>query len=39
MNIDFDGYPPYSGAISEMFVTNVIANTQCDHGYAFSSSK
>ena len=35
--IDFDEYPPYSDAISEFFVTNVIAHIQCDHGYPYSS--
>ena len=39
MYIDFHVYPPYSGAISENFVTNFNANIQCDHGYDHSSSK
>ena len=39
MYIDFDEYPPYSGRIYEIFETNVNANIQCDHGYAYSSSK
>ena len=39
MYIDFDEYPPYSDTISEYFKTNVNANIQCDHGYAYSSSK
>ena len=39
MYIDFDGYPPDSGAISEMFEPNVNANFQCNHGYAYSSIK
>ena len=39
MYIYFDDYPPYSGRISEIFEANVNANIQCDHGYAYSSSK
>ena len=39
MYIDFDNYPPYSSAISEIFETNVNANIQCGHGYAYSSRK
>ena len=29
---DFDEYPPYSGAISETFETNINAHIQFDHG-------
>ena len=36
MYIDFDGYPPYGGAISESFEANVNADIQCDRGYAYS---
>ena len=39
MYIDFDGYPTHSGAIYDNFETNVNANIQCDHGYAYSSIK
>ena len=39
MYIDFDEYPPYSGAISKCFEENDDANIQCNHGYAYSSSK
>ena len=39
MYIDFDEYPPYSDTISEYFETNINANIQCDHGYAYYSSK
>ena len=39
MYINFDEYPPYSGQIYEIFVTNVNNNIQCDHGYAYYSIK
>ena len=39
MHIYFDGYPPYSGAISEIFETTVDSNIQCDRGYAYFSNK
>ena len=39
MYIDFYEYSPYSDRISEIFETNVNYNIQCDHGYAYSSSK
>ena len=35
MYIDFDGYPPYGGAISEIFETNFNANIQCGYVYYF----
>ena len=39
MYIEFDEYLPYSGRISDFFVTNVIDNIQWDHGYAYFSRK
>ena len=39
MYIDFYGYPPYSGAISESFKANIISHIQCDHCYPYSSIK
>ena len=39
MYIGFDECPLCNGATSEMFETNVNANVQCDHGYAYSSNK
>ena len=39
MYIDFDEYPSYSGRVSKRFETNVNNNIQCDHGYAYFSSK
>ena len=39
MYIYFDGYPPYSGAISENFETNINAHIQCDNEYPYSSIK
>ena len=39
MYIYFDEYPSYSGTISEIIETKVNANTQCDHGCAYFSSK
>ena len=39
MYIDFDGYPYYSGTISENLETSVNANIQCDYRYVYSSSK
>ena len=39
MYIDFDEYPPYSGAISEKYEANINAHIQCDHGYTYSTIK
>ena len=39
MYVDFYQYPPYSGAISENFDTNINAHIQCDTGYPYSSIK
>ena len=39
MYINFDEYPPCGGRIYDNFKTNINANIQCDHGYAYSSSK
>ena len=39
MNIDFYQYPSYSGAISEVFETNINAHIQCDREYSYSSRK
>ena len=39
MYIEFDEYHPYSDTISEYFETNVNTNIQCDHSYAYYSSK
>ena len=39
MHINFDEYSPYSSTISEKFETNVNADIQCDHSYAYASSK
>ena len=39
MYIDFDEYHPYSGAISEIFETNINAYIQCDRGYPYSKFK
>ena len=39
MYIDFDDYPSYSGAISEIFETNINDHIQCDNGYHYSSIK
>ena len=35
MYIDFDEYHPYSGAISEIFETNINAYIQCDRDYPY----
>ena len=39
MYTDFDYYPPYNGAIPEIFESNDNAHIQCDRGYPYSSSK
>ena len=39
MYIKFDEYPPFNGAIPEMFETIMSANIQCYHGYTYSSSR
>ena len=39
MYIYSDEYSPSSGRISKNFETNVNDNIQCDHVYAYSSSK
>ena len=39
MYISFDEYPPYSGAISNIFETNINAHIQCDRGYPYSTIK
>ena len=39
MYIDFDKYPPYSGALSENFETNINARIWCNHGFPYSTNK
>ena len=39
MYIEFDNYPPYSGAISKNVERHINANIQCDHGYPYSTIK
>ena len=39
MYIGLDEYPPYSGAISDIFETNINAHIQCDHGFFNSTIK
>ena len=39
MYLDFDEYPPCSGAISETFETNINDHIQCDHGFPYSTTK
>ena len=33
---DFNDYPPYSGAISENFETNINARIWCNNGFPYS---
>ena len=39
MYIGFDEYPPYSGAIYDIFETNINAHIQCDHSFLYSTIK
>ena len=39
MYMDFDKYPPYSGALSENFETNINACIWCNHGFPYSTNK
>ena len=39
MYIDFDEYPPYSGAIQDFLEANIDAHIQCDHGFPYSTAK
>ena len=37
--IDFGEYPPYSGAIYDIFETNINSHIQCDNGFPYSTIK
>ena len=39
MYISFDDYYPYSGVISEIFVTNINVHIKRCHGYPYSTPK
>ena len=39
MYMNFDEYPPYSGAISENFETNINVHIWCDHGLPYPAIK